>query len=106
MSFPSPPSSPLRTPSQDAEIAVRRESAESELSEAEPALQLAMSAVDSIKKPQLDEVRAMARPPKLVQTTLEAVALALCHLAALPAFKLAIIKAGALQVRLKIRVKG
>jgi len=58
---------------QNAEIAIRRESAEKELSEAEPALIAAKESVSSIKKPQLDEVRMMARPPNLVKLTMEAV---------------------------------
>jgi dynein heavy chain 1 len=58
---------------QKAEIAQRTEAAQRELSEAEPALQAAQASVRSIKKSQLDELRALARPPKAVQTVLEAV---------------------------------
>jgi dynein heavy chain 1 len=44
-----------------------------ELAEAEPALAAAKEAVAGIKKSNLDELRAMRNPPKLVQLTLEAV---------------------------------
>ena len=58
---------------QNAAIAERRKEVESELAEAEPALVAAQGAVKSIKKAQLDEVRALARPPNPVRLTLEAV---------------------------------
>ncbi len=62
---------------QKIEIATRQEEAQSELSEAEPALLAAQTSVRSIRKTQLDEIRAMARPPKAVQTVLEAVSIML-----------------------------
>lgn len=58
---------------QNEEIRVRRESVENELSEAEPALLSAKQSVQNIRKAQLDEVRALARPPAAVQLTLEMV---------------------------------
>ncbi len=58
---------------QNAAIASRMRGVESELAEAEPALVAAQGAVKSIKKAQLDEVRALARPPNPVRLTLEAV---------------------------------
>jgi dynein heavy chain 1 len=57
----------------DTEIARRREEVEKELSEAEPALQLARTSVRAIKPAQLNEVRALARPPNGVRLTMEAV---------------------------------
>ncbi len=62
---------------QKMEIAARQEEAQHELSEAEPALLAAQTSVRSIRKTQLDEIRAMARPPKAVQTVLEAVSIML-----------------------------
>ncbi|CAM9242548.1 unnamed protein product, partial [Chrysoparadoxa australica] len=64
---------------QNKEIAARRQEAETELSEAEPALLQAQASVRSIKKAQLDEIRALARPPAAVKTTLEAVCVMLGH---------------------------
>ncbi len=64
---------------QKIEIATRQEEAQRELSEAEPALLAAQTSVRSIRKTQLDEIRAMARPPKAVQTVLEAVSIMLGH---------------------------
>ncbi|CAM9428194.1 unnamed protein product, partial [Choristocarpus tenellus] len=69
----------LELEEQNARIAERRQQAEAELSEAEPALLAAQSSVRSIKKPQLDEIRTLTRPPKAVQTVLEAVAIMLGH---------------------------
>lgn len=46
---------------QNKRIAERRHQAETELSEAEPALLAAQSSVRSIKKPQLDEIRTLTR---------------------------------------------
>lgn len=60
---------------QNEEIRVRRETVEGELSEAEPALLSAKQSVQNIRKQQLDEVRALARPPKPVQLTMEVVCL-------------------------------
>ncbi len=62
---------------QDQEIVSRKLVVESDLAEAEPALLEAQSSVNSIRKSQLDEIRALARPPKAVQMTLEAVAIML-----------------------------
>ncbi|CAM9106263.1 unnamed protein product [Ectocarpus fasciculatus] len=64
---------------QNDRIAQRRHQAETELSEAEPALLSAQSSVRSIKKPQLDEIRTLTRPPPAVQTVLTAVAIMLGH---------------------------
>lgn len=60
---------------QNEEIRVRKETVEKELSEAEPALLSAKESVRNIRKAQLDEVRVLTRPPKLVQLTLEMVSL-------------------------------
>ena len=62
-----------------AEIAKRSLEAQLELAEAEPALLSAKGAVGAIKKAQLDEVRALPNPPKLVQLTMEAVCSMLGH---------------------------
>ena len=56
---------------QNEEIRVRRETVEKELSEAEPALESAKLSVQNIRKAQLDELRALARPPTAVQLTME-----------------------------------
>lgn len=58
---------------QNAKIAQRTNQVREELAEAEPDLLAAQEAVSGIKKSQLDEVRALPTPPKLVQLTLEAV---------------------------------
>jgi dynein heavy chain 1 len=58
---------------QNEEIRIRKETVERELSEAEPALISAKQSVQNIRKSQLDEVRALARPPKAVQLTMEMV---------------------------------
>lgn len=58
---------------QNAEIKIRREAVEQELSEAEPTLQAAKQSVSGIKKTQLDEVRALNRPPPAIQKTMEMV---------------------------------
>lgn len=60
---------------QNEEIRVRRETVEGELSEAEPALLSAKQSVQAIKKQQLDEVRALARPPKPVQLLMECISI-------------------------------
>ena len=60
---------------QQGEISKRQAEAEKELSEAEPALINAQESVKSIRKSQLDEIRALARPPDNVRMTLEAVAI-------------------------------
>lgn len=56
---------------QNEAIRVRREEVESQLAEAEPALQSAKLSVQNIRKTQLDELRAFARPPTAVQLTME-----------------------------------
>jgi dynein heavy chain 1 len=58
---------------QNEEMRVRKETVEKELSEAEPSLIAAKSSVSNIRKAQLDEVRALTRPPAAVQKTLEMV---------------------------------
>ncbi|RHY29832.1 hypothetical protein DYB32_004823 [Aphanomyces invadans] len=62
---------------QDEEISKRKLVVEHDLSQAEPALLEAQSSVNSIRKAQLDEIRALARPPNAVRLTLEAVAIML-----------------------------
>lgn len=54
-------------------IQARRSEAEAELATVEPAIQEAKTAVGGIKKAQLDEVRALAKPPKGVELTMTAV---------------------------------
>ena len=56
-------------------VDARREEAEADLANAEPALLAAQEAVKSIKKKHLDEMRALGNPPKNVKLTLEAVAI-------------------------------
>jgi dynein heavy chain 1 len=58
---------------QDAIISERRVVVEEDLGRAEPALIDAQSAVKGIKKAHLDEVRGLARPPPMVQMSMEAV---------------------------------
>lgn len=58
----------------DREVKERQEVVNNDLAKAEPALIEAQSAVRSIKKKNLDEIRAMANPPTLVKMTLEGVA--------------------------------
>ncbi len=60
-------------------IAVRREEAQGELAEAEPAVAEASEAVEGIKKQQLQEVRSMANPPEAVKLAMESVCIALGH---------------------------
>lgn len=60
---------------QQEEISKRQEEAKRELDQAEPALINAQESVKSIRKAQLDEIRALARPPDNVRLTLEAVAI-------------------------------
>ncbi len=60
---------------QNNEIRIRKEEVEKELSEAEPALLAAKQSVQNIRKPQLDEVRALARPPNAVRLTMEMVSI-------------------------------
>jgi dynein heavy chain 1 len=60
---------------QQSEISKRKELAQLDLDEAEPALRDAQASVRGIKKRDLDEVRNLARPPNNVKLTLECVAL-------------------------------
>ena len=60
---------------QNEDIRVRREQVEVELSEAEPALVSAKQSVQNIRKAQLDEVRALGRPPNAVRLTMEMVSI-------------------------------
>lgn len=62
---------------QNEEIRVRKEVVQNELSEAEPALESAKQSVQNIRKSQLDEVRALGRPPAAVQLTMEMVSVML-----------------------------
>jgi dynein heavy chain 1 len=57
----------------NAEVDKRRAVVEADLAKAEPALKEAQAAVRGIKKSQLDEIRALARPPVAVRLTMEAV---------------------------------
>eukprot|EP01114_Cavostelium_apophysatum_P023031 TRINITY_DN854_c0_g1_i2.p1 TRINITY_DN854_c0_g1~~TRINITY_DN854_c0_g1_i2.p1 ORF type:complete len:4577 (-),score=1545.65 TRINITY_DN854_c0_g1_i2:38-13768(-) len=58
---------------QNADIQVRKGRAMEDLSKVEPAVAEAKEAVGSVKKQYLDEIRALAKPPVLVQLTMEAV---------------------------------
>ena len=62
---------------QNEEIRVRKEVVQTELSQAEPALESAKQSVQNIRKNQLDEVRALGRPPTAVQLTMEMVSIML-----------------------------
>ena len=62
---------------QQVAIAERKEKAQSELDEAEPALTSAQNSVKDIKKRDLDEIRNLGRPPANVKLTLECVAIML-----------------------------
>ena len=55
----------------------RKEKAQSELDEAEPALNSAKNSVKGIKKRDLDEIRNLGRPPINVKLTLECIAIML-----------------------------
>ena len=61
----------------NAAVDKQRESAEKELAHAEPALKEAQKAVSGIQKKQLDEIRALARPPEAIRLTMEAVTMML-----------------------------
>ncbi|TYZ65491.1 hypothetical protein PybrP1_001542, partial [[Pythium] brassicae (nom. inval.)] len=61
----------------DDEISSRKRVAEADLAQAEPALLEAQASVNSIRKSQLDEIRALARPPVAVRLAVEAVAVML-----------------------------
>ena len=62
---------------QQIAIAERKEKAQKELDEAEPALISAKSSVKGIKKRDLDEIRNLQRPPANVKLTLECVVIML-----------------------------
>jgi dynein heavy chain 1, cytosolic len=62
---------------QQNEINLRKEQAQCDLDQAEPALKSAQASVRGIKKRDLDEVRNLARPPNNVKLTLECVAIML-----------------------------
>ena len=62
---------------QQVTIAERKEKAQSELGEAEPALNSAKNSVKGIKKRDLDEIRNLGRPPINVKLTLECIAIML-----------------------------
>jgi dynein heavy chain 1 len=62
---------------QKAQIERRKEIVEKDLANVEPALLEAKSAVQNIKKEQLDELRGFNNPPKLVKLALEPVMLLL-----------------------------
>lgn len=64
---------------QEGEIAVKKASAEKELARAEPAVEEARKAVSSIQKAHLDEIRALRKPPAMIQRVLEAVCVMLGH---------------------------
>lgn len=62
---------------QEIAISMRKEEAQKDLDAAEPALRDAQTAVNSIRKRDLDEVRNLLRPPPNVQLTLECIAVML-----------------------------
>jgi dynein heavy chain 1, cytosolic len=62
---------------QQSEINSRKDQAQRDLDEAEPALKSAQASVRGIKKRDLDEVRNLGRPPANVVSTLECVAVML-----------------------------
>jgi dynein heavy chain 1 len=62
---------------QQIQIDERKNEAQRDLDEAEPALRSAQATVRGIKKRDLDEVRNLARPPNNVKLTLECVAIML-----------------------------
>ena len=62
---------------QQIQIDTRKDEAQRDLDEAEPALRSAQESVRGIKKRDLDEVRNLARPPINVKLTLECVAIML-----------------------------
>lgn len=64
---------------QNKEIDSRSLAVSSELADAEPALRDAQTSVQSIKRTQLDEVRALGTPPAPVKLALEAVLVVLGH---------------------------
>ncbi|XP_018494643.2 dynein heavy chain, cytoplasmic [Galendromus occidentalis] len=66
---------------QEAVIAEKRTSVMEDLSKVEPAVEDAQTAVKSIKKQNLVEIRSMANPPPPVKMTLEAICLILGEIA-------------------------
>ena len=62
---------------QQVAIAERKEKAQRELDEAEPALISAQNSVKGVKKKDLDELRNLKNPPKNIKLTLECVAIML-----------------------------
>ena len=62
---------------QQKEIDTRKEAAQKDLDEAEPALRDAQASVRGIKKRDLDEIRNLKQPPNNVKLTLECVAIML-----------------------------
>ncbi|ROT81449.1 Dynein heavy chain, cytoplasmic [Penaeus vannamei] len=62
---------------QTERISIKREEVMKDLSKVEPAVQEAQSAVKSIKKQHLVEVRSMANPPPMVKLALESICLLL-----------------------------
>lgn len=62
---------------QQVRIDERKEEAQRDLNEAEPALRAAQASVQGIKKRDLDEIKGLARPPDNVRLTLECVAIML-----------------------------
>lgn len=71
---------------QQVEINSRKEEAQRDLDEAEPALRSAQASVRGIKKRDLDEVRALARPPDNVKLTLECVSIMLGESSSAPSW--------------------
>ncbi len=64
---------------QEEEIGVKRASAERDLARAEPAVEEAKKSVSAIQKAHLDEMRALRKPPPMIQRVLEATCLMLGH---------------------------
>ena len=60
---------------QEEMISEQKDKVQLDLQQAEPALVDAQQSVQSIRKSQLDEIRALARPPVVVRMTIEAVAM-------------------------------
>lgn len=71
---------------QQVEINSRKEEAQRDLDEAEPALRSAQASVRGIKKRDLDEVKALARPPENVKLTLECVSIMLGESSSAPSW--------------------
>ncbi|KAG7353523.1 dynein family protein [Nitzschia inconspicua] len=71
---------------QQVEINRRKDEAQRDLDEAEPALRSAQASVRGIKKRDLDEVKALARPPENVKLTLECVSIMLGESSSAPSW--------------------